>query len=54
MLKSEMYYLRKFNSYMELETAIADYIDYYNNKRYQKRLKCMTPLEYREYLKFEA
>lgn len=54
MLKSEMYYLRKFNSYNELETAITHYIDYYNNQRYQKRLKCMTPLEYREYLKSVA
>lgn len=54
MLKSEMYYLKKFNSYKELETAITDYIDYYNNQRYQKRLKCMTPIEYREYLKSVA
>lgn len=54
MLKSEMYYLKKFNSYSELETAIIEYIDYYNSYRYQKRLKCMTPLEYREYLKSAA
>lgn len=54
MLKSEMYYLKKFNSYKELKTAIIDYIDYYNNQRYQKRLKCMTPLEYREHLKSVA
>lgn len=50
MLKSEMYYLRRFNNYEELEAAIIDYIEYYNNYRYQKRLKCMTPLEYRNYL----
>lgn len=50
MMKSEMYYLRKFNSYEELEAAITKYIDYYNNQRYQKRLKCMTPMEYRQYL----
>lgn len=54
MLKSEMYYLKKFNSYNELETSIIEYINYYNNHRYQKRLKCMTPLEYREYLKSVA
>ncbi len=54
MLKSEMYYLKKFNSYNELETAIIEYINYYNNYRYQKRLKCMTPLEYREYLESVA
>ena len=50
MMKSEMYYLKKFNSYTELETVITEYIDYYNNHRYQKRLKCMTPIEYRQYL----
>ncbi|WP_367114478.1 IS3 family transposase, partial [Desulfuribacillus stibiiarsenatis] len=37
MLKSEMYYLSKFNSYEELESAIMEYIEYYNNRRYQKR-----------------
>lgn len=50
MLKSEMYYLKKFDSYDELKAAIIDYIDYYNNHRYQKRLKSMAPLEYRNYL----
>lgn len=50
MLKSEMYYLKKFQSYAELEQAVIDYIEYYNNDRYQKRLNCMTPLEYRAFL----
>lgn len=50
MLKSEMYYLKKFSSFDELEAAVIDYIDYYNNHRYQKRLGCMTPLEYRQHL----
>ena len=45
MLKSEMYYLKKFNTYEELKEAIVEYIDYYNNQRYQKRLNCMTPIE---------
>lgn len=51
MLKSEMYYLQKFDSYEALEQAIIEYIDYYNKHRYQKRLNCMTPIEYRNYLK---
>lgn len=51
MLKSEMYYLKTFNTYNELEQAVIDYIDYYNTSRYQKRLNCMTPIEYRSYLK---
>nr|WP_303864974.1 IS3 family transposase [Alkalibaculum bacchi] len=50
MLKSEMYYLKTFNSYDELGQAVIDYIDYYNNGRYQKKLNCMTPIEYRNYL----
>lgn len=50
MMKSEMYYLKKFNSYDELEAAVHEYIEYYNNHRYQKRLNGMTPLEYRQYL----
>ncbi|RFM20297.1 hypothetical protein C1145_10470 [Clostridium botulinum] len=50
MLKSEMYYLKTFNTYEELREAVEEYIDYYNSSRYQKRLNCMTPLEYRNYL----
>lgn len=45
-LKSEMYYLRKFSDEYELTQAIEDYILYYNTRRYQKRLSCMTPLEF--------
>ena len=47
-LKSEMYYLRKFTSNEELTSAIEAYITYYNNGRYQLRLNCMTPIEYHE------
>lgn len=49
-LKSEMYYLHRFEDFGNLKNAIKKYIDYYNTKRYQKRLKCMTPIEYRKYL----
>ena len=45
-LKSEMYYLRKFSSKEELTNAIEDYIEFYNTKRYQLKLKSMTPMEY--------
>lgn len=47
-LKSEMYYLRRFTSKEELISAIEEYIVYYNTKRYQIRLSCMTPMEYHE------
>lgn len=50
MMKSEMYYLKKFSSYDELEAAVIEYINYYNKHRYQKRLNNMAPLEYRQYL----
>lgn len=48
-LKSEMYYLRKFNTYTDLEQAIDKYIEFYNTRRLQKKLKGMTPLEYRSH-----
>lgn len=48
-LKSEMYYLRKFSTFEELEQAIYEYIEFYNTKRLQKKLKGMTPTEYRSH-----
>ena len=54
MLKTEMYYLKTFASYEELKQAVIDYIGYYNGSRYQKRLNCMTPLEYRHYLQTKS
>ena len=45
-LKSEMYYLRKFTSRDDLISAIERYLYFYNNKRYQQRLRCMTPMEF--------
>lgn len=48
-IKSEMYYLNKFETFEELKKAIDDYIYYYNNGRFQARLKNMTPAEYRSH-----
>lgn len=45
-LKSEMYYLREFTSKAELTEKIEAYIAYYNTKRYQLKLHCMTPMEF--------
>ena len=42
LLKSEMYDLKKD----ELTQAIENYIHFYNTKRDQFRLHCMTPMEY--------
>ena len=44
-LKRERYYKRKFNSRDEIVNMITEYIDYYNNKRYQRRLGVLTPVE---------
>ena len=45
-LKSEMYYLRKFTDREDLVNAIENYIRFYNTKRYQFKLHCMTPMEF--------
>ncbi|MDF3816882.1 IS3 family transposase [Clostridioides difficile] len=46
-IKSEMYYLKKFNNFDELKLAIDDYIEFYNKKRLQRKLKGLSPIEYR-------
>ena len=46
MLKSEMYYLHKFTDREKLIQAIEKYIHFYNTGRFQKRLRCMTPMEF--------
>ena len=46
-LKCEMYYLNKFRTYDELESAIEEYIYFYNNKRYQAKYKGLAPLQVR-------
>ena len=45
-LKSEMYYLHKFDNYESLKNAVEQYIYFYNNGRPQQRLINLTPLEY--------
>ena len=48
-LKSEMFYgyEKSFKSLDELEEAIVDYIEYYNNKRIKAKLKGLSPVQYR-------
>lgn len=45
--KAEMYYISDFCNEDELRQAIAEYIDYYNNYRYQKRFNNLAPIEVR-------
>ena len=48
-LKSEMFYgyENHFRSLEDLEQAIVNYIDYYNNKRIKVKLKGLSPVQYR-------
>ena len=48
-LKSEMFYgyEKTFQSINQLEQAIVDYINYYNNKRIKIKLKGLSPVQYR-------
>ena len=48
-LKSEMFYgyEKSFQSLKQLEQAIVDYVNYYNNKRIKVKLKGLSPVQYR-------
>ena len=45
-MKREMYYGRKFKTKEELVRAIEEYIDYYINRRVQRKLGVLTPMEF--------
>ena len=48
--KNEMFYgyEKKYTSFEIFSKAIADYIDYYNNRRIQAKTKWMPPAKFRE------
>ena len=46
-LKSELFYLKKYKSILELTQDIKEYIKYYNNIRIRTNLNGMSPKEYR-------
>ena len=50
LLKTERFYGQeaRYAILDDLETAISDYIYYYNHQRIKERLKGLTPLEWRE------
>lgn len=50
MMKREMYYTKKFHSREELVLAINKYIAYYTNRRPQRKLGVLTPMEFHEKL----
>ena len=41
----------KWNSYKDLQSSIDDWMDYYNNDRYQADLENLSPNEYYNYIK---
>lgn len=46
-IKSEMYYITEFCNEEELRRAIEEFIEYYNNGRYQERFHNLAPMEVR-------
>ncbi len=46
-LKSEKYYLHKYQTFEALKKDIEDYIHFYNYERLQKKLSCLSPMEAR-------
>jgi putative transposase len=46
-LKSELFYTKKFKSIEELKHEIKKYINYYNNERIKSNLNKMSPIQYR-------
>jgi len=46
-LKSECYKLQRFTNVEQLQTALADYIHYYNHDRIKLKLKGLSPVQYR-------
>lgn len=49
-LKCEMYYLNRFETYEDLVMAIKEFIHYYNHQRRQHKLNCLPPATYRSLL----
>ena len=47
-IKRERYYGKKFTSRTEIVSMIENYIEYYNNKRLQRNLGVLTPIEKHE------
>jgi putative transposase len=46
-LKSELFYLKKYASIHQLKKEIKEYITYYNNDRIKLNLNGMSPVQYR-------
>ncbi|SFJ30346.1 Integrase core domain-containing protein, partial [Paenibacillus sp. UNC496MF] len=47
-LKTEKIYLVRPQTMSELGQAVEEYVSFYNNERFQKKLNDRSPVEYRE------
>ena len=47
LLKSELLYLREFESFEEFKEELEKYIYYYNHHRIKGKLKGLSPVQYR-------
>ncbi|MBU8919068.1 IS3 family transposase [Bacillus sp. FJAT-29953] len=54
LLKSELLYLKKFESMEHFKLELENYIYYYNHKRIKAKLKGMSPVQYRNHAQVAA
>lgn len=47
LLKTELFYLQKFDTIDQFIKELEAYMDYYNNKRIKTKLKGLSPVQYR-------
>ena len=45
--QQKIYYGHTYHGFEELEQAVRQYIEYYNNRRIKERLSWLSPVEYR-------
>ncbi|EEW77884.1 LOW QUALITY PROTEIN: ribulose-phosphate 3-epimerase, partial [Haemophilus influenzae NT127] len=45
--KTECFYGWEFNTREEIVNTVRDYLDYYNHRRIQLKLKGLSPIQYR-------
>ncbi|TMU22985.1 IS3 family transposase, partial [Halomonas sp. ATBC28] len=46
-LKSEYFYLNRFDTIEQLQAGIRHYIHYYNHEQIKTKLKGLSPVQYR-------
>lgn len=54
LLKSELLYLREFNSFEEFQAELERYLEYYNHNRIKTKLGGLSPVQYRIQAGFAA